>query len=449
MARFFLRSVVVVTALVGFVPATWAVDLDIALDPFDDRIGQQIYAVQTYTPAAGGQTIIDLGLYDTGASVITFSWYSNPYFPQPHLAPGGAGGEGIGGNVTGDVSRPGTILAGGIQDFTITFDPTTFDLEASILTDPDRGVAGVQAFVGTEDGSPQLPTLTGTPIHAPSVAFPGGSAGRIGFTGIDYGPSLGLGSSLFLPALDLVAAGSTLSARPGSTAPARIPLVAFGTGNAGSEGTSVTAAPNPTVANVSLTHHPDAGDATSVTASRLLLDTGAQVSLLSTSLAASLGLDLDAPETTIDVRGAAGTTITIPGFTLTGVELAAAIDGAVVDDVLRFTDVPVYVYDIGVPGLDGILGMNLFNQADEMLIDLVASEMSVTFLTDPSAGSSADAALLAALAASYPAFTGYVAPAFGLGPVVAVPEPGSLAAVAVAALAGGVLLRRGSRSRAA
>lgn len=447
MARSSPRFALAVAVFGALVSCAAAIELDIPLDPFDDRIGQQVYAVQTYTPASGGQTIIDLGLYDTGASVITFSWFSNSFFPQPHLAPGGAGGQGIGGNVVGDVSQPGTLLAGGIQDFTISFDPTTFEIEAGILTDPARGIADVRAFVGTETGSPQLPTLTGTPIHAPSAAFPGGSAGRITFTGVDYGPALGLGASLFLPALDLVPAGSTLSARPGSTAPARIPLTAFGAGNAGSEGSNVTTAPNPTIAGVALTHQPETGDATSVTAGRLLLDTGAQVSLLSTSLAASLGLDLESPETTIDVRGAAGTTLAIPGFTLAGVELAAAIDGPAADDLLRFSNVPVYVYDIGVPGLDGILGMNLFNQADEMLIDLVAQEMSVSFFTAPAADPSPDATLLAALAATYPAFTGYVAPAFGLGPVVAVPEPGGLAVVVGAVLAAG-WLRHGRRSGA-
>ena len=50
---------------------------------------------------------------------------------------------------------------------------------------------GIQAFVGSLDGSPNLPTLAGTPIHKPSDAFPGGSAAHVSFSGIDFAASLG------------------------------------------------------------------------------------------------------------------------------------------------------------------------------------------------------------------------------------------------------------------
>ena len=73
----------------------------------------------------------------------------------------------------------------------------------------------------------------------------------------------------------------------------------------------------------------------------MLFDTGAQVSLISTALAAGLGLDLGKPDTTISVKGAAGEPIAIPGFTLGELVLGAAIDGPAADDTLRFVDVPV------------------------------------------------------------------------------------------------------------
>jgi hypothetical protein len=157
----------------------------VQLDPDNDLIGQQIYAVQTYTPTAGGSPILDIGLYDTGASVISFSAYSNPYFPQPHLNPGGAGGQGVGGSVVGDVSQPGSILAGGILDFLFDFNLETFEFSFGTLTDEARAVPGIQVFVGTEDGSPSLPSLTGTPIHKPSAAFPAGSAAHVTMQGFD------------------------------------------------------------------------------------------------------------------------------------------------------------------------------------------------------------------------------------------------------------------------
>jgi len=311
-----VRGAIVGIAMAAVLAAATAGDAErvVQLDPDNDLIGQQIYAVQTYTPTAGGSPILDIGLYDTGASVISFSAYSNPYFPQPHLNPGGAGGQGVGGSVVGDVSQPGSILAGGILDFLFDFNLETFELSFGTLTDKARAVPGIQVFVGTEDGSPSLPSLTGTPIHKPSAAFPAGSAAHV------------------------------------------------------------------------------------------------------------------------TMQGAAGATITLPGFTLGGIDLAAAIDGGDFDDTLAFRDVPVFVYDLGIPGLDGIVGMNLFNGADEMLIDLIADELSVTFLANPgvASGSPADA-FTAFFGTQFTGFAGHIAPAVGLGAIEPVPEPATLASLATAA----------------
>lgn len=439
--------------LYGSVAAAWlaplamAIEITRTLEPSIDTVGQQILTVQTYT--SGTTAVLDLGIYDTGAAVVSFAAYANEYFPQPHRNPGGAGGQGINGRVIGDVSQPGTILVGGFQDFSVNVDLETFEFDVGISTSPARAVPGIQAFVGSLEGSPNLPTLAGTPIHKPSEAFPGGSAAYVSFSGIDFAASLGLTGQLFIPTFDLVTPGQTLTPKSGSTQPAVVPLVPLGLDNYGSEGSDITVVPNPTVAGVGLGA---AGGSTLVTAGSMLFDTGAQVSLISTGLAAGLGLDLGNPETTISVKGAAGEPVSIPGFTLAELVLGAAIDGAEVDDTLRFLDVPVYVYDIGVPGLDGILGMNLFNQADEMLIDLINGQFSVSFYEElPEGGGGEEYAALDALFAlygtSFPVFAGSVAPSLGLGPVVQVPEPGALVA-----LAGGLVIltwRRRHRRAAA
>lgn len=445
MSRTLVRSVAGWVLAAGLVSSASAIEITRTLDPSIDTIGQQILTVQTYTN--GTTTVVDLGIYDTGASVISFAAYANEFFPRPHLAPGGAGGQGINGSVIGDVSRPGAILVGGFQDFELQVDIGNFEFQVGITTPPDRAVPGIQAFVGSLDGSPNLPTLTGTPIHKPSAAFPAGSAAHVTLSGIDFAPSLGLvGGGLFIPTLDLVAPGGSLAAQPGSTQPATIPLVPFGGDNYGSEGLGITSVSNPTVANVGLGAVGSGGTPATVTAGSMLFDTGAQVSLISTALANSLGLDLGNPDTTIAVRGAAGAAISIPGFTLSEIVLGAAIDGPVVDDTLRFVDAPVYVYDIGVPGLDGILGMNLFNQANEMLIDLVNNRLSVSFFDGlPPDGGGVDQALAALLATSFSAFTGNLVPAFGLGPIVAVPEPSTLAALASGLAAASCCLRRRRR----
>lgn len=434
-------------------PFVHAIEITRTLDPSIDTIGQQILAVQTYT--SGTTTVLDLAIYDTGASVISFAAYANEFFP-PHLNPGGAGGQGINGSVVGDVSQPGAILAGGFQDFRVNVGLDPFAIEVGIDTPPNRAVPGIQAFVASLDGSPNLPSLAGTPIHKPSDAFPNGSAAFVSFSGIDFAPTLGLSEgSLFIPMLDLVAPGGALETKLGSTQPATIPLARFGGDNYSDPGSSITSVSNPTVANVGLGAFGNGGEPVSTTAASMLFDTGAQVSLISTALATSLRLDLDNPDTTIAVRGAAGAAISIPGFTLSEIILGAAIDGPEVDDTLRFLDVPVYVYDIGVPGLDGILGMNLFNQANEMLIDLVNNRLSVSFydgLPTDGGGDSLvdlDQALAALVGTSFSPFAGNLVPAFGLGPIVAVPEPSTLVA-----LAGGLavamfrLRRRRFRARA-
>jgi len=441
-------SLVAAIALAAWLaPLAHAIEITRTLDPSVDTIGQQILAVQTYT--SGTTTVLDLAIYDTGASVISFAAYANEFFPQPHLAPGGAGGQGINGSVIGDVSQPGAILAGGFQDFDLQVDVSNFEFQVGIKTPPERAVPGIQAFVASLEGSPNLPSLAGTPIHKPSVAFPNGSAAFVTLSGIDFAPSLGLsGGSLFIPTLDLVAPGGTLETKPGSTQPATIPLVPFGSDNYGFEGSNITSVSNPTVANVGLGTVGSGGTPTAVTASSMLFDTGAQVSLISTTLANGLGLDLDNPDTTIAVRGAAGAAVSIPGFTLSEIILGAAIDGLEVDDTLRFLDVPVYVYDIGVPGLDGILGMNLFNQANEMLIDLVNNRFSVSFYDElPPGEGGVDQALAALLATSFPAFAGNLVPAFGLGPVVAVPEPSALVVLASGLAVAACRLRQLARRR--
>jgi len=84
----------------------------------------------------------------------------------------------------------------------------------------------------------------------------------------------------------------------------------------------------------------------------MLFDTGAQVSLISTALAAGLGLDLGKPDTTISVKGAAGEPIAIPGFTLGELVLGAAIDGPAAGPT-READAPQRRQDRGhAPGIN-------------------------------------------------------------------------------------------------
>ncbi len=89
----------------------------------------------------------------------------------------------------------------------------------------------------------------------------------------------------------------------------------------------------------------------------MLVDTGAQTSIISPTTAANLNLDLRNPDFTQDVLGIGGITEDVPGFFVDYVKMNAS-GGA-----LEFSHAPFLVLDLQSPAggpLDGVLGMNLF-----------------------------------------------------------------------------------------
>jgi len=94
-----------------------------------------------------------------------------------------------------------------------------------------------------------------------------------------------------------------------------------------------------------------------------LFDTGAQLSVISTAEADALGLLAQPPEFKASVQGAGGIVADLPGYTLDELSIPTLEGGRL---VLR--NAPVFVLDVA-PMLDGILGMNLFNNAAEFLYD--------------------------------------------------------------------------------
>jgi hypothetical protein len=87
------------------------------------------------------------------------------------------------------------------------------------------------------------------------------------------------------------------------------------------------------------------------------------------------------PTRYLDVEGVGGTE-KVPGFTLDKLTLPSS------DGQLEFRGVPVFVLDVG-QGLDGVLGMNLFNTAAAMLYDPLGpggASLSLTFYTGSDRG---------------------------------------------------------------
>lgn len=379
-----------------------AVELQVFLEPTLDQYGSQIEIFQEYR--RDGVVSQMSGIYDTGASVITVSaeWQASAdiygYEEIPIKVSDGAVAEAIGGRLIGDVSEPGTIAVDGLHALDLSGGALSWDINMSQAT----SVGGVQVFVGTTTGSAALPTIAGTPIHYPNPAvgapFPNGSAARIEMQGylFDLGALFGdllpefAGLVVSMPDLYFVQPGTKLEQVFGENptgVPVRVPLELWGESNQADPGDEITYSENPVQTNVALsnTNPSDPNETLSVDDQMFLFDTGAQLSIISSKIAQQLGLDLNAPETTIDVQGAAGVSIEVPGYTIDSLILPLDDDGdQVFDGSLEFVNVPIYVLDV-IEGLDGILGMNLFNTVNEMLYDPFDPDgpsVSFTFLEE-------------------------------------------------------------------
>ncbi len=88
-----------------------------------------------------------------------------------------------------------------------------------------------------------------------------------------------------------------------------------------------------------------------------MLDTGAQVTVISRMVAAGLHLSTSNPDFTVDIQDVTGQVTIEPGFFLDSLDIPA--DG----EWLEYTNVPVVALNVTSPEggyLDGIIGMNLF-----------------------------------------------------------------------------------------
>lgn len=450
-----------ILCMFGSIPAS-AAELEIPMLPELDWFGDQIETLQIYE--SDGVQRAAFGIYDTGASVATLSAADQEAFliqgsPVPIKIPGGAVANAVDGTVVGDISMPVTFWADGIH--AVTFDWSGLELSADYDLSGGVEVPGVQVFVGTYDGSAQLPNIAGTPIHHGKLAPEhSGSAARVDMQGysLDLGELFAddpfLGPLLedivyYVPDLTFVEPGYRLTPVVGEMTDAiRISLSMFGPDNHPNPGDELTIAPNPVQEHVFVS---DAGN--ELSDRTFLFDTGATVSVITTETAVALGIDLDSPETTIDVVGAAGSPVTVPGFTIDVLEIPYDSDFDGIDDsTLRYTDVPVFVIDFS-EGLDGILGMNLLNPAAEFVYDPwdpLGPSLQTTFFTAERLPPDSEDETLFQLIAETNSLLGDLMGVGGAGTglprfeLTAIPEPhtATLAVLACVAGLGLVQLRR-------
>ena len=97
---------------------------------------------------------------------------------------------------------------------------------------------------------------------------------------------------------------------------------------------------------------------------RFMVDTGAQITVISSGVGSRLGLDPANPDFEVDIQDVTGEVTIHPGFYLDSLEIPA------LGDWLGFTNAPVVLLDVGSPEggtLDGIIGMNLFTNFNMVL----------------------------------------------------------------------------------
>jgi hypothetical protein len=99
------------------------------------------------------------------------------------------------------------------------------------------------------------------------------------------------------------------------------------------------------------------GENSAIDKDRFMLDTGAQVTVIGSRIAARLKLNPKEPEFEVEIEDVTGEVVIVPGFYIDSIEIPA------IGDWLSYTNVPVILLDVSSPEggtLDGVIGMNLF-----------------------------------------------------------------------------------------
>ena len=217
--------------------------------------------------------------------------------------------------------------------------------------------------MGDPETSPYVQSIVGTPLLSGSSTQPKGYAAEIDMQGVTLNLSaIAPGLTATLPDLRFVAPGTTLSPAAGTTAPVQISLNLIGADNATNPGNDITETPIPVQNHVSVTY-----GGTTLANNQFLFDTGAQITVISGALAKSIGLDLSNSNFTTTEEGVSGP-MTLYGFIMKSLSMPTTAGGT-----LTLANVPVFVDEDLPSGLNGILGMNLFNTATALVYDPYAS----------------------------------------------------------------------------
>lgn len=367
----------------GFVP--WitvsvtnktAGELNFEAVPRDSVVGK-------YPAGVDPDTDYVIGLYDTGASAHVMGYGAAR---QSGLYGGGliTGNETIISGVTGSVHASITYPLGMFVDGLHAIDTDTMRMDRSAM----KGQSNVSIVVGQNPGNrPDLPTAIGSPMSvyytavfyndrtltveregetytAPDIRIYEYWDDRIpdlpNKIPLELRP-LGAVSVQYIPTLDLGGFGGGGFGDFGD--------ILDGIGGGGG-GDFPPASPSVIIGNGSqslfFVHSVDLyqNDKEAIDKNRFMLDTGAQVTVVGTRIAARLRLDPADPDFEVEIEGVTGDVVMAPGFYIESIEIPA------LGNWVTFKNVPVVLLDVSSPEggtLDGIIGMNLFSEFNLVL----------------------------------------------------------------------------------
>jgi len=294
------------------------------------------------------QSDYTIGLFDTGAGINIMGYADSvragvvaSYLTPSVITIGGATGS-----VDAGVSYPLGLFIDGIS----AIDPITEQLDMSGML----GETNVSIAVGFDPapGAPDLPTVVGSPMSVfLATDFRNDQQVTISRDGNDFtGPNLHMYSTGDVNApnypntipLELRPAAGAVAYWPDfSELYPVLPSLIMGD----------------SMQSLFFVHSVNlSNDTFSLTdKDAFMLDSGAQVSVISSSITASLGLST--PDFEVEIQGVNGEVVMKPGYYIDTLEIP------VVGEWLSFTNVPVVQLDVASPEggfLDGIIGTNLF-----------------------------------------------------------------------------------------
>ncbi len=300
-----------------------------------------------------------IGLYDTGAGATVMS---NAGATEMGIFAGGGNTgattviNGVTGSVDAWVSKPLGVFIDGLD----AINPTTLTLNTADMV----GQYNVSIVLGmaVPAGGADLPTAIGSPMAAYYAAHIRNDLTRsVVRGGQTYtGPDINF-LDKFDPALPEYANVVPLELRPlGSVSVQYVPCIDFFGSCTGGDGApqSPSVLIGTSAQSLFFLGSVDLRDRrySALDKTRFMLDTGAQVTVVGSRVAARLGLDPAKPEFTVEIQGVDGQVLPKPGFYLDEIEIPA------LGEWLTFTHVPVVLLDVGSPEggtMDGIIGMNL------------------------------------------------------------------------------------------